>query len=64
MTRKQIETELQERLAVAQLRFDVDPDRVEQWSELDKALHRYSRFLQAGEIPSDLQERETMAHTA
>jgi hypothetical protein len=60
----QIEEELHKELAIARLRFDVNPDQVEQKSELEKAQHRYSRFLLAGEIPSDLQERKTMAQTA
>jgi hypothetical protein len=59
----QIEEKLHKELVIAQLRFHVDPDRVEQKSELDKALHRYSRFLGDEEVPFDLQERETMAQT-
>jgi len=58
-----IKEQLNRELAIAQLRFDVNPDRVEERSELDKALHRYTRFLLDGEVPSELRERKTRAQT-
>ena len=61
MTRKQIEVQLHEELAVAQLRSGADPDRVERNSELEIALRRYTGFLTDGKIPADLQERRILA---
>jgi hypothetical protein len=64
MTSEEIGKRLDEELAIAHLRFAVDPDRLEQWSELDKTLRRHSKFRNSGEIPSDLRERKTIARTA